>query len=644
MGMVLTLEQINQLAANSNIRRVSSKRIELTFEFRTKLFQEWEKDSCLDAIRRVFSDNGIDPEIVGDRFILKQMSSFKRYGKPTDRKHSDSSKPSQKPKQEHKAELLETGYFKVQGNRLFMSPELILEILEKYPEQSIEETLQQTGIDPQLMGRQRIRALEKKMNDVGALVRLCAQSDPRTYDEEEILHINQHPYVRRVTSKTIYFHSCLYREASILEEGGCTINRILEIYEIPEEWLNASDRILLKYQIQHSYKEAPGINRETLEPAQMEQYFRIQAKRTDAMEQIIREQIAWIREILPRLKKVERREVCKWIQSWPKQKRGEWSLSGVLKQAGISRSNYYHIIGDEHYAEREIQKEQELSEDMERVLSIYKYEGFTKGARQISMQSKALTGKYLGRKKVTSLMKMLGIRCPVRGPNPARRSTRKHIASHLKPNLVRRRFKLYLPGQVTLTDVTYLKYDHGRKLAYASATIDSVTGKITAMNLSMFNDLELVLETLRLQPSPEDARKDMERILHSDQGVLYLTDEYQELVKELGYSQSMSKRGNCQDNAPIESYWSNFKAESRYESARSFKELTQMVRKYQDYYNNIRGQWNRKKMTPVEFEDWLLNLSDAEYGRWKQEQEEKYLDMKEKARKNAVERAKNLGV
>ena len=49
-------------------------------------------------------------------------------------------------------------------------------------------------------------------------------------------------------------------------------------------------------------------------------------------------------------------------------------------------------------------------------------------------------------------------------------------------------------------------------------------------------------------------------------------------------------------------------------------------------------------MTPVEFEDWLLNLSDAEYGRWKQEQEEKYLDMKEKARKNAVERAKNLGV
>ena len=160
MGIVLTLEQINQLAANSNIRRVSSKRIELTFEFRTKLFQEWEKDSCLDAIRRVFSDNGIDPEIVGDRFILKQMSSFKRYGKPTDRKHSDSSKPSQKPKQEHKAELLETGYFKVQGNRLFMSPELILEILEKYPEQSIEETLQQTGIDPQLVGCQRIRALE----------------------------------------------------------------------------------------------------------------------------------------------------------------------------------------------------------------------------------------------------------------------------------------------------------------------------------------------------------------------------------------------------------------------------------------------------------------------------------------------------
>ena len=100
-----------------------------------------------------------------------------------------------------------------------------------------------------------------------------------------------------------------------------------------------------------------------------------------------------------------------------------------------------------------------------------------------------------------------------------------------------------------MTDVTYMKNDHGRKLAYASAATDSVIGLITVMNLSMFNEMGLVIETLRFQLSPEDARKDLDIILLFDQIVLYLTEQYQILEKELGYSQSVSK---CEtDNVPM---------------------------------------------------------------------------------------------
>ncbi|MFT4415170.1 IS3 family transposase, partial [Fredinandcohnia humi] len=97
-----------------------------------------------------------------------------------------------------------------------------------------------------------------------------------------------------------------------------------------------------------------------------------------------------------------------------------------------------------------------------------------------------------------------------------------------------------------------------------------------------------------------------EAILHSDQGFHYTHPEYQKRVRELGLLQSMSRRGNCLDNAPMESFFGHFKDEVDYKEARSLVELKYMNDDYMDHYNNLRKQWTLKKMTPASYRSHLI--------------------------------------
>ena len=133
-------------------------------------------------------------------------------------------------------------------------------------------------------------------------------------------------------------------------------------------------------------------------------------------------------------------------------------------------------------------------------------------------------------------------------------------------------------------------------------------------------------------------------MLHSDQGSQYLSDEYQELLAELGFIQSMSKRGNCWDNAPQESFFGHFKDEVDYESLNTIEEIAEALERYKTYYNEVRGQWNRGKMTPMQREAWINSLSDADFEKWQEQELKRYNEMKQKAREKAIERNKTLGV
>ena len=98
-------------------------------------------------------------------------------------------------------------------------------------------------------------------------------------------------------------------------------------------------------------------------------------------------------------------------------------------------------------------------------------------------------------------------------------------------------------------------------------------------------------------------------MIHSDQGFHYTHPGYIELIKELKMVQSMSGKGSCIDNAPVESFFGHMKDELDYESCRSFEELRLAIDEYMRYYNYERKQWTKKRMTPVEYRNHLLAKS-----------------------------------
>jgi len=96
--------------------------------------------------------------------------------------------------------------------------------------------------------------------------------------------------------------------------------------------------------------------------------------------------------------------------------------------------------------------------------------------------------------------------------------------------------------------------------------------------------------------------------IHSDQGFHYTNPQFQKLVKKMGLEQSMSRRGNCWDNAPQESFFGHMKDEIDLKVCSTLDEVKQEIKSYMTYYNLYRGQWNLKKMTPVQYRNHLLQV------------------------------------
>ncbi len=136
------------------------------------------------------------------------------------------------------------------------------------------------------------------------------------------------------------------------------------------------------------------------------------------------------------------------------------------------------------------------------------------------------------------------------------------------------------------------------------ATKDLATREIVDFNVSCVIGLNATYGRL------EDflLTKDCENlIIHSDQGWHYTPPSYVNKLKELGITQSMSRKGNCLDNAPIESFFGHLKDEVDIKSCQSFEEVKTLVENYIYYYNNERYQWSLNKMTPTQRRCHLLN-------------------------------------
>ena len=118
--------------------------------------------------------------------------------------------------------------------------------------------------------------------------------------------------------------------------------------------------------------------------------------------------------------------------------------------------------------------------------------------------------------------------------------------------------------------------------------------------------LDIAINTVEKLMSNKQILLTKDAFIHSDQGVHYTSPKFQKTVKEHGLGQSMSRRGNCWDNAQQESFFRHMKDEIDYKSCTTFVELQYVIDDYMDYYNNHRCQWNINKLTPVQYRNQLL--------------------------------------
>jgi len=276
----------------------------------------------------------------------------------------------------------------------------------------------------------------------------------------------------------------------------------------------------------------------------------------------------------------------------------------MCEELGVSRSGYYAYESRKRNGLADPREASDYA-DFLVIKEVYDFKGRAKGSRTIAMLMPKLFGVSMNRKKIRRLMRKYGLECPIRRANPLKRMMKALQTNSVFSNKLNRQFAIGRPGEHLLTDISYLYYGpHGEKRCYLSAIKDASTNEIVAWTISETIGLPFVIEMLRKLDSVAWLPDTF--LLHSDQGFHYTSYEYRKHLSDRGICQSMSRRGNCWDNAPMESFFGHAKDELHLRRCFSFDEVFAEIADYVDYYNNWRPQVGLGRMTPAEFRVYLL--------------------------------------
>lgn len=278
------------------------------------------------------------------------------------------------------------------------------------------------------------------------------------------------------------------------------------------------------------------------------------------------------------------------------------NVKWLCETAGVSRSGYYHYLKT---AELRDQREERDRADFEIILTAYKHRGFDKGARGIYMRLLHLKPPVnMNLKKIRRLMHKYGLFCPIRTANPYRRLIKALKTNAVADNLLNREFEIHGPRMVLLTDITYIINGKAPR-CYMSTIIDACTKELLAWVLSESLEVDFVLETVEIAISKHGIEMTTETMVHSDQGVHYTSVQFRELLHNKNLRQSMSRKANCWDNAPKESFFGHMKDEIDISECSTFEEIKAVISDWTDYYNNERYQWDLAKLAPTEYYEYL---------------------------------------
>ena len=259
----------------------------------------------------------------------------------------------------------------------------------------------------------------------------------------------------------------------------------------------------------------------------------------------------------------------------------------MCKFFGVSRAAYYEWV-------RQLDQPDPDGERVKLVQEAYEKSHRAYGYRRITWWLKRQRGLYLNHKAVLRLMNKLNIRSVARKRKVYRMA--KTEVYHHYGNLLNQQFVASQPNQKWVTDVTYISTRSG--WAYLSTIKDLFDGFIVSHQLARVNSLELVLNTLKQAKQKEGATNGL--LLHSDRGYQYTSHSYAVLIHDYAITPSMSRPGNCWDNASMENFFSHLKEEAlRQFPIPSFEEARQIIDDYIHFYNYERIQL-KTRQTPFE--------------------------------------------
>lgn len=287
------------------------------------------------------------------------------------------------------------------------------------------------------------------------------------------------------------------------------------------------------------------------------------------------------------------------------------NISYLCELAGVSRSGFYYW--QKAKAKRDAAEEQDR-QDFSLILEAFKHRGYAKGARGIHMR---LLHKeepvVMNLKKIRRLMKKYNLRCPVRKVNPYRQQAKRLQENRVAPNILNRQFKAYGPRTVLLTDITYIPRHshHGgsspQKYSYVCVVMDAFTKEVLSCVCSIYCDADFVLEAVNqlIEKHGKELKSDV--LIHSDQGCQYTSSKFTTILNDYGLRQSMSRRGNCWDNAPQESLFGHMKDEVHLNGSDGHNTVERKILDWIDYYNNERYQWSLAKLSPTEYYRYVIS-------------------------------------
>jgi len=266
--------------------------------------------------------------------------------------------------------------------------------------------------------------------------------------------------------------------------------------------------------------------------------------------------------------------------------RHEHKLSLLFEVSGMPKATYYYYIKQRTVKDK-------YSEMKEQITTIYTDNRGRLGYRRITLELHN-RGCRINHKTVQRLMKSLGLICRVR---MKKYKSYKGEVGEAAPNLLERDFEAPKPNQKWVTDVTEFSL-FGRKL-YLSPILDLCSRDLVTYTISDHPYLSLVTDMI--SQAFEQLPDGTNLILHSDQGWQYQHKQYQRMLKAKGICQSMSRKGNCLDNAVMENFFGLLKSELLYlQEFDSLEHFKQELNDYLDYYNNRRPKQRLKGLTPAE--------------------------------------------